>query len=617
MRGIAVIFVILFHAGFDLFSGGYIGVDIFFVISGYLITLILIDNLASDLGSIWIFYKHRALRILPALFFIMITCIPCAYVWMTPSELQSFFKSFFTATLFSSNIYFWKSVGYFDAQAELKPLLHTWSLAVEMQFYAIFPLFLYWIRRFEQRKIIYILITLALISFLISEWGWKDNKTANFYLLTSRAWELLAGAIAALCLKNFQIKNNNYLSCIGLLLIIFSQFIYYQKTETHSFFTLIPVLGIVLILLYSGTETFVSKILSQKLFCRIGLASYSIYLWHYPIFSFARIREPQGLSTDYIILLILLSLGVGTLSWQYIEKPFRISQKINKKFLYITFSGLYFLLLIVGLLGQLNHTFFSNHLDKNNLQQLNMLKSSAKCVEIEGFNVFKACTIEISTKGKKVLVLGDSYSHSLKSYFEKYGQLMDIKSITFSANLNCSTVFKNAEELKSYNNNFCTNYYESLHKNSILEGIDIVIFWSRWHIPNSSNISLKEEFEIVKKRIWLFAKTAKVIVLSPVPTYSFDSYKIWKSNHLFKINENDRYTYARFRSELDWYYRDLKGSSVENIYLIDVAKFICFENDFCKLGDLYSPYYLDSNHPSVEFISLFGDELKRAIDDNK
>lgn len=189
--------VILFHAGFSSFAGGYVGVDVFFVISGYLITIILINDLDAGRFSLARFYERRARRILPALFVVLLACLPFAWLWMMPSQLTDFAQGLVAVVFFASNVLFWRQSGYFAAAAELNPLLHTWSLAVEEQYYLLFPLFLLTLWRFGRARVFWTVVVLAAVSLLVAEWGWRNSPSANFYLAPSRAWELLAGSICA------------------------------------------------------------------------------------------------------------------------------------------------------------------------------------------------------------------------------------------------------------------------------------------------------------------------------------------------------------------------------------------------------------------------------------
>jgi peptidoglycan/LPS O-acetylase OafA/YrhL len=198
LRALAVLPVILFHAGFTTFSGGFVGVDIFFVISGYLITTIIVDEMGKGSFSLLNFYERRARRILPALFFVMLCTLPFAWFWMLPTELKDYSKSLIAVPLFASNVLFYLTSGYFDMASELKPLLHTWSLAVEEQYYVLFPVFLMLAWKLGKRWIISLLVLVAIISILAAQWGSANHSNFTFYLLPTRGFEILIGALISL-----------------------------------------------------------------------------------------------------------------------------------------------------------------------------------------------------------------------------------------------------------------------------------------------------------------------------------------------------------------------------------------------------------------------------------
>ena len=326
LRAIAVVPVILFHAGVTVFSGGYVGVDVFFVISGYLITSILIDELEQGNFSIARFYERRARRILPALFFVMLCCIPFAWMWMLPSELKDFSQSIAAVVFFASNVLYWREEGYFAPAAELKPLLHTWSLAVEEQYYLLFPVFLLFAWRFGRNRVFWSICLIAAISLAVSEWGWRNKASANFYLAPTRAWELLIGSMCTFWLSGREQCANNWLSLLGSAMVIFAIFYYNSATPFPSFYTLVPVLGTALIIVFAGTGTWTAKLLSMRCFVGIGLISFSAYLWHQPLFAFSRIRSINQPSPYLMTALAVLSLVLAYFSWRYVEKPFRNGQ---------------------------------------------------------------------------------------------------------------------------------------------------------------------------------------------------------------------------------------------------------------------------------------------------
>ena len=382
LRALAVVPVILFHAGFELFSGGFVGVDVFFVISGYLITTILIEDLENQRFSLVNFYERRARRILPALFFVMLVCIPFAWMWMLPSQMKDFSQSLVAVSLFASNILFWRESGYFAAAAEEKPLLHTWSLAVEEQYYLLFPIFLILAWRFGKNRVFWMIVVMAAISLLLSEWGWRNKATANFYLAPTRAWELFAGSIAAFIVQKQGVQKDNSLALLGLAAIIFSIFFYDETTPFPSVYALVPVLGVVLLVLYADKETLAAKLLSTKGFVGIGLISYSAYLWHQPLFAFARINSIHQLSVFSMSMLAISSLVIGYFSWKIIEVPFRNKLYIrNNYILVLTILGL-LSFATLGYIGHVKHGFGDRlKLNGNNDQ----IKAIAEQWEFSGY----------------------------------------------------------------------------------------------------------------------------------------------------------------------------------------------------------------------------------------
>ena len=429
LRGIAVIPVILFHAGFELFSGGFVGVDVFFVISGYLITNIIIEDLERKQFNLVNFYERRARRILPALFFVMICCIPISWIWMLPNEMRDFSQSLVAVSLFFSNILFWKKTGYFFQQAEEIPLLHTWSLAVEEQFYILFPIFLILIWSIGKNKVFWVIFFIAVISFLLSEWGWRNNSVANFYLTPTRAWELLAGCISAFIVQRIGIQKNNTLASLGFIAIVFAIFIYNEDTPFPSIYTLVPVVGVVLLIIYADKDTLATKILSSRLLVGVGLISYSAYLWHQPLFAFTRIRLFGEVNTSTIILIFFLTLLLAGITYKYIEQPFRAGagKKILKKNVLFILLSSFTLLMVFGLIGQMSNGFIDRK-KFDDIKQFQILKKeSVNWVGIcqsNSINVnnFKGHTCIIGDKKStpKGLLWGDSFAGSALFGIDKF-----------------------------------------------------------------------------------------------------------------------------------------------------------------------------------------------------
>lgn len=323
LRAVAVLPVILFHAGFASFGGGFVGVDVFFVISGYLITSLILKDLAEDRFSFLDFYERRARRILPALFLVLVCTIPFAWQWMMPAELRTFSNTLVSVVLFFSNIRLWQQTGYFDTAADLKPLLHTWSLAVEEQYYIVFPVALLLLWRFGRSRLVWSIALVAAVSFAFSEYGSRAYPAANFFLLPTRAWELMAGALCAFPVLRPAVLRDNALAAAGLAAIAVSVFVYDEATPFPSAYALLPVLGTCLVILFSREGTLVRALLASPALVGIGLISYSAYLWHQPLFAFARIRYMAEPPWPFMLLLSAASLGLAWLTWRFLEMPAR------------------------------------------------------------------------------------------------------------------------------------------------------------------------------------------------------------------------------------------------------------------------------------------------------
>ena len=298
LRAIAVGAVILYHAqitifGYQPFKGGFIGVDIFFVISGYLITSIILQELVTT-GSFSFkhFYERRIRRILPVLLFVMLVSLPIAWMYLFPNILVDFSKSILYSIGFSSNFYFHYSGLEYSVDGLQHPFLHTWSLSLEEQYYILFPIILLITFKYFRKYLIHFLIFGFIVSLGLAEWFSRNFPSASFYFLPTRVWELLAGSILAyLEIKKGNRSQNKEFNLIlpftGLILIGHSILFFNDEMFHPSFYTLSPVIGVCLIIWFSQKDELFTKIFSTKLFVGIGLISYSLYLWHYPIFVFA------------------------------------------------------------------------------------------------------------------------------------------------------------------------------------------------------------------------------------------------------------------------------------------------------------------------------------------
>lgn len=327
LRAWAVLPVIAFHAGFPGFTGGFVGVDVFFVISGYLITGILVGDLETDRYSITRFYERRARRILPALFVMMAATTVAAHLILMPPPYMDYAASIFSVALFLSNMLFISEVDYFAPAAEETPLLHTWSLAVEEQFYILFPLLLWALWKLWKRPgLIWGVAVITLASLAFSEWAWRAYPAETFYFLPSRAWELGAGALVALLPRAPRATPrfwDHAMGLAGLAAIAVSVVLFDRSTPFPSLWAALPVGGSVAVIVFATPGTLAARLLSWRMVVGVGLISYSAYLWHNPLFAFARILVEGDPSMPLMSLLAAASLVLAWLSWKYVEGPFR------------------------------------------------------------------------------------------------------------------------------------------------------------------------------------------------------------------------------------------------------------------------------------------------------
>ncbi len=325
LRALAVVPVVLYHFHVAPFGGGYVGVDVFFVISGFLITGLIHAEMRSGEYSLAAFYERRARRILPALFAVVAAAAVAALFLLFPADLRRFGESVAATALFVSNFDFWQQSGYFDAGAEAKPLLHTWSLAVEEQFYLLFPLLLGLFRSAGRRGLLLLAGGLALASFGFGLWAVRAYPAMAFYLAPARVWELMLGAILALAeVPRPPRWIAEALSLLGLALLAVAVFAFSPDTPMPGANALLPCLGAALLIYANGAgDTLAARGLSLRPMVFAGLISYSLYLWHWPVFVFARYLRVAPLGAAETLALIALSVGLAVLSWRFVERPFR------------------------------------------------------------------------------------------------------------------------------------------------------------------------------------------------------------------------------------------------------------------------------------------------------
>jgi len=358
LRAIAVLAVLLFHSGFDVVSGGYVGVDVFFVISGFLITTIIVRELAEGSFSIVGFYERRMRRILPASIVTVAVCLIVGFLVFETEDLGRLARSAIANSFFLSNIYFYLQTGYFDAAAELKPLLHTWSLSLEEQYYVVTPLLLMLIARFFSQRHMVFIAPIAIASFAACVYGTTVNPSGTFYMLWTRAWELLIGSILAIAAATNVTRISNArvlqgLAILGLGMILFSIFAFDNQTAFPGAYAAIPTVGTAM-LIYTGQSgmTPINRLLAVRPMVFVGLISYSLYLWHWPIIVFTRYLKGVELTHLEISIMLLATFAISILSWRFVETPFRRKRLLpTRKGIFIGSIGSTLALVVVSLFG--------------------------------------------------------------------------------------------------------------------------------------------------------------------------------------------------------------------------------------------------------------------------
>ena len=624
LRAIAVIPVILFHGGFELFSGGFIGVDVFFVISGYLITAILIKDLENNSFSLINFYERRARRILPALYFMIIISVIIGWFILTPYFYRDLFQTITATSLFLSNYLLYLKSGYFASIAELKPLLHTWSLAVEEQYYVLFPILLFFFWRFGRNTTLWLFSILFFLSFLFCLWALNHHPNANFLLLPSRAWELLAGCLVAFFIQKKGFLSNNLFSILGLIAILFSVFTFDSSTPFPSLYTLIPVFGTVAIIVFANGTTLVARILRIRIIVGLGLISYSLYLWHQPIFSFLKhllFAKPTYLQSLSAFVLIFI---ISFFSWQYVERPFRNKNKFKKK---IIISSSIFIIVATLLLGILGHykIGFTNRLstetqiisegsfDKNPTPfACNYLK---KDNEID-----QSCLLGDKKNTKPTIALiGDSHADHLIQSINKKLLSEGLTAYNFSFK-NCGPV-NFIDDTSDFIENLCFEKISDFLKNN--KHVKKVIVSFRWvtrlpgigygnfaqrYSTTLNDVILKNRSEIVAKKLEnLAGSEIKLILVYPVPEAGQDvpNYTV-KKRILGEKNFTLKVPFKSFKKRNKYAYNALNLVSTKDIVRVYPSKILCQETSggYCKTVLNSKSLYYDDDHLSNYGASL-------------
>jgi len=632
LRAIAVIAVVLFHFNASWMPGGFVGVDVFFVISGFLMTGIIFRGIEQDNFSILKFYVARANRIIPALAMLCLVLLVFGWFYLTPLDYKVLGKHVASSMGFLSNVIYWRESGYFDAASHEKWLLHTWSLSAEWQFYIIYPLVLVAMRKFMSIKAMKATVLLGtVIGFIfcvIATYKWPNPA---YYLLPTRAWEMMIGGVAYLYPIALKEERKKLLEWLGLALIIGSYFLISKENSWPGYLAIFPVLGSFLIIQAQRNDSFITNnIVSQKL----GAWSYSIYLWHWPlvvaIYYFS-------LNDMFIYLGVALSVLFGFFSNKYIEK-IKFRNDFIKLQSYLKCKPLY----LVGLIFLTGCVVYKFEPNKYLYQ---MPESVLKSFERGNYECFdkeflhrKNDFCKITEGSRKLFAFGDSHSYSSLPAVEMVSKEQDFE-MTYAGYSGCPPLIDVYPKRPDQNNKNCNQLNDKVIKYIIDNKYDYVFLAARWTYYTEGEYSgggiqylVSEESEGKSKQnsISAFKKglaatfkkyskiKTKVIVMLQVPMQKAQPHSIYYNSfasgkvkqELLNKSSVSIKKHLDFQKMTNQIIID-EARQYSNIIVIDPTKYMC-ENKICSVGDEARSYYFDDDH-----VSIYGNyKLKDFIRDS-
>jgi len=626
LRGICVLSVIFYHLEFPFFYGGFLGVDIFFLISGYLITKILLDKKINFLD----FYERRARRILPALFFFLfVTTFVVYYFYLDTKILKDYALSLFSNILFISNFFFSQKINYFNNDNAFHPLLHTWSLSVEEQFYIIFPIIIFIFSKYKKKNMNYYFLFFILLNIIFIQLSGNLKKNYpfiekdllffnqsyyfNFFLLSSRIWEFLMGALIYSCIKKRTERSlllNYCLVPTGYLLIFYSFILITPDRSNPNIYTLIPLLGASIVMIYENKSTVTYKFITSRLLKFFGIISYSLYLYHHPIISIANYNNfNQNYNQKFLIFFILVFIAI--LSFIFIEKPFRNKDIINRDIFYKFITTLFFtnLFLSVYLYNDdakskyiyklfSNYSFSKNLLDNNYLEKETLKRNSNNLDKIQN-----------NKNNNNILVIGDSHGADFTMILRNNLFLTKNNNINFYNIETHHFTRNNLDDLVRVNNFF---------KSSLFIEADTILIADAMY-PYRISKDLKNDLDGIKFLNNQLKNNKKIILINQSP-YFFGSHNPVKtiilrkgrnsflsdnyiSNEIYKLIPNN---FFELNKKIE------KISKEENIQIFDVFSIFC-DNDkkICKFKDNKNNLlFFDSNHISDEGIKFISRDFR-------
>ena len=627
LRAVAVVLVLMFHLRLGA-PGGYVGVDVFFVISGFLIAGIIKREIEQGIFTFAGFYARRARRILPALLVVMLGSSFAAVVILLPTDLERYAKSMVAALLSVSNFWFWSQGGYFGYASEMAPMLHTWTLAVEEQFYILLPVALVLLYRYTPRWVGLLLLVACAGTFFASAWFVSTRTPEVFYFSPFRAWELLLGCLLAFYRLPTVVHqlHRQLIAAVGLTLVVIPAFLFTGETVFPGPLAAFPCFGTALLIWIGPSgKSVVGKLLENRVMVFVGLISYSLYLWHWPLLVFVKHAMGEGLKLEARIGIGLASLVLATLSWRFVETPFRSRARIANGQSWFSFSAALMLLggLVVAIL--LSHGLQDRFtpkvaaLDHARVRQV----VRSECIDYRvPLNSKTLC--RIGAPGEPtLLVWGDSHAHAMLPAFDVAFKRLGVAA-WFAAESGCAPLPGTRISFGGRDNWRCREFNDKvIGFLSIRRGLSQVVLVAAWDAYSNelsgyklragsmgdSAESLKQGMESLAQQLHANGGNTDLIVVSQVPSLE------WSAPHKMLLRELKGEPISSPTIQ-EWHKRSAISRDIFKqltisehiIFLVDPSEWFCTTGD-CRYSDNDDrPLYWDGGHINAEgakFITPF------------
>lgn len=644
LRALAVIPVVLFHAGYESFAGGFIGVDVFFVVSGYLITAILLTDISRGQFSLLRFYERRVRRILPALLTVVIACAVAGWRWMTPAQYADFTGSAAATATFSSNILFYLQGGYFDLPRELKPLFHTWSLSIEEQFYLCYPLLLLLVTRFWPRRLMASIVVVATLSLALAEWSTRHDPAGSFFLLQTRGWELLAGALIATRHHWHAVRQSTaaarWLPLAGIALVVLSVAAFDQHTRHPGLLTVVPVVGSALILMFGGGADLGSRLLSTWSLVIVGLMSYSLYLWHQPIFAFGKILGTYYDTSYTPEWLIAISVVLSALTWKLVEQPFRQPGRLRTRTVWALAGVGSVAVFGFGVLGYIQDGFASRVKWPPELTaSFRMEEATGNCFDVPNAHDTDGqwhCPIGTSSRPPEFFVTGDSHALAMLPAFRAVSAQTGKAGLVtgFSGCVPLIGVYPHRNDQQLQN---CFLLNQRVYDFVAQAKIKTVFLVARWTYYTDGDYdggysvflrrSLDADLSLGESRATFksaFEQTidaysaigVTVVVVSQVPMQRSQSQDIYRRAYEWPFDIGSRLRYHSVstgqHTQLQSYVSSVFAARSGRFDLIDTTPVYCV-GTVCPVGNATESFYVDDDHVTTPGSMMLAPRLADAL----